>query len=61
MIGWLKLTDVQRPTSLAQAEVKSGIIAKALEKDWWITLILKTLFQTPYVKSLIFKGWNILK
>jgi hypothetical protein len=60
MTGWLKLTDDQRRTSLAQAGIKSGIIPKALEKDWWVTLTLKALFQTPYADSLIFKGGTTL-
>lgn len=60
MIGWLKLTDDQRRTSLAQAEAKSGMIPKALEKDWWVTLTLKALFQTPYAEALIFKGGTSL-
>lgn len=60
MIGWLKLTDDQRRTSLAQAEARSGIIPKALEKDWWVTLTLKALFQTPYAELLIFKGGTSL-
>ncbi len=60
MIGWLNLTDEQRRTSLAQAENNSGIIAKALEKDWWVTLTLKALFQTPFANELVFKGGTSL-
>lgn len=60
MIGWLNLTDQQRRTSLAQAESNSGITPKALEKDWWVTLTLKALFQTLYKESLIFKGGTSL-
>lgn len=60
MIGWLSLTDDQRRISLAQAETNSGIIAKALEKDWWVTLTLKALFQTPFADGLVFKGGTSL-
>jgi len=60
MIGWLKLTDDQRRISLAQAEARSGIIPKALEKDWWVTLTLKALFQTSFREMLIFKGGTSL-
>ena len=60
MIGWLKLSDEQRRTTLAQAENNSGIIAKALEKDWWVTLTLKALFQTPYANEIVFKGGTSL-
>jgi hypothetical protein len=60
MIGWLSLTDEQRRTSLAQAENNSGVIAKALEKDWWVTLTLKALFQTPFAGEMVFKGGTSL-
>lgn len=60
MIQWLKLTDDQRRTSLNQASNSSGIIAKSIEKDWWVTLTLKALFQTPFAGYLIFKGGTSL-
>lgn len=60
MIGWLSLTDVQRRASLEQASVRSGIMAKAIEKDWWVTLSLKALFQTEFAKFCIFKGGTSL-
>ena len=40
MTGWLKLTEEERKTSIDQATIRSAIIAKAIEKDWWITLTL---------------------
>jgi predicted nucleotidyltransferase component of viral defense system len=56
MTEWLKLTDEQRQETLAQAQAGSGIVVKALEKDWWVTLTLKALFQSAYGKWLVFKG-----
>ena len=60
MIGWLKLADEQRRTSIAQAAIVSGISAKAREKDWWVIITLKALFESPYSKYLIFKGGTLL-
>lgn len=60
MTGWLKLTDAQRKTSIDQAALASGIGTKAIEKDWWVTLTLKALFQTEYADYLIFKGGTSL-
>lgn len=60
MTGWLKLTDDQRKATLGQAEISSGIGAKALEKDWWVTLVLKALFQSAYAGHLVFKGGTSL-
>lgn len=60
MIQWLALTDAQRRISLEQAQINSGIISKAIEKDWWVTLVLKALFELPYAKYFIFKGGTSL-
>jgi hypothetical protein len=57
MIGWLlNLTDDQRRATLAQAAQESGIRAEVVEKDWWVTLTLKALFNTPYAQYMVFKG-----
>ncbi|MEP7080911.1 MAG: nucleotidyl transferase AbiEii/AbiGii toxin family protein [Ginsengibacter sp.] len=60
MTGWLNLTDEQRRISIDQAAIRSGITAKAIEKDWWVTLTLKALFETPYAEYFIFKGGTSL-
>ena len=67
MIDWLRLTDVQRRSVIDEAEQLSGISAKAIEKDWWVTLTLKALFQSAYRQHMVFKGgtslskcWNMI-
>jgi len=60
MTGWLNLTDDQRKGTLTQAQAKTGIVLKALEKDWWVTLVLKALFQSVYAQHLVFKGGTSL-
>jgi hypothetical protein len=60
MTGWLKLTDEQRRETLAQAQLESGIVVKALEKDWWVTLTLNALFHSKYRQWLVFKGGTSL-
>jgi hypothetical protein len=56
MIGWLQLTDTQRKATIDRAEQLSGITAKAIEKDWWVTLTLKALFQSTLAPHIVFKG-----
>lgn len=58
--GWLKLTDEQRRATVQQASIRSGISAKAIEKDWWVTLTLKALFGSAYAGYLVFKGGTSL-
>jgi hypothetical protein len=68
MIDWLKLTKEQRKTTIEQAATKAGLPAKAVEKDWWVTLTLKALFTGAYREFIIFKGgtslskcWNLIE
>ena len=61
MIGWLKnLQDASRLTSINEASRIAGISAKAIEKDWWVTLSLKLVFNTPYAIHFAFKGGTSL-
>jgi hypothetical protein len=60
MTGWLNLTNEQRRATINYAEQISGINAKAIEKDWWVTLTLKALFQSAYSKNIAFKGGTSL-
>lgn len=61
MIGWLKnLNDATRLTSINEASRISGISAKAIEKDWWVTLSLKLAFNLPNAKHFAFKGGTSL-
>lgn len=60
MTAWLKLTDDQRRETLNQAQLLTEINVKALEKDWWVTLVLKALFQTAMAEHFMFKGGTSL-
>ena len=61
MIGWLKNLDANsRRVSLTEASRLSGISAKAIEKDWWVTLCLKIIFSTRYANYCTFKGGTSL-
>lgn len=60
MTGWLKLTPEQRKASITEVEYVTGIQAKAIEKDWWVTLTLRALFQSIYAKHIVFKGGTSL-
>jgi hypothetical protein len=68
MTGWLNLTDSERRDSIAVVAEARGLPVSAVEKDWWVTLVLRALFSTPYASSLLFKGgtslskgWNLIE
>jgi hypothetical protein len=58
---WLNNNTVDRLAMLQQTEIgHPGINQLAIEKDWWVTVTLKALFQTECCESLIFKGGTSL-
>ena len=58
---WLNNEIVDRLAMLQQTEIEHpGINQIAIEKDWWVTIALKALFQTDCRDSLIFKGGTSL-
>ena len=60
MIEWLRLADAQRKLTLGQAAQSLVMQAKAVEKDWWVTLALKVIFNSKYSEHLLFKGGTSL-
>jgi len=58
---WLNNDLVDRLAQLQKtANDHPGIHLVAVEKDWWVTVVLKALFQTSCRESLIFKGGTSL-
>ena len=58
---WLNNDLVDRIAQLQKtANDHPGIHQVAVEKDWWVTVVLKALFQTSCRESLIFKGGTSL-
>jgi hypothetical protein len=68
MVEWLNLSEEDRLISIQQAANKSGMSTKVIEKDWWVTLVLKAVFQSEFALHLSFKGgtslskgWNLIE
>ncbi len=58
---WLNNEIVDRLAMLQQTEAEHpGVNQVAIEKDWWVTVTLKALFQADCRESLIFKGGTSL-
>jgi hypothetical protein len=60
MIAWLQNTPERQRELLGLASSRSGLPAGAIEKDWWVTLALNAIFQTPWAAGLVFKGGTSL-
>ena len=58
---WINNTLEDRLAMLQQTEeTLSGINQSAIEKDWWVTVVLHALFQCSCAPALIFKGGTSL-
>ncbi len=58
---WINNNDTDRSYMLEKAEESHpGIGRAAIEKDWWVSVTLKALFQADCAESLIFKGGTSL-
>ena len=62
------LNNEQKLSVLNQVNVKNGQDLQTIEKDRWVTQVLRVLFSQPYAEHLSFKGgtslskaWNIIE
>ena len=54
------LAAEDRRTLLEQLRMRTGIEEFVLEKDWWVTQVLRALFELPYREHLSCKGGTAL-
>ena len=66
--NWLEISDEQRKKYINTIAIESGISAESVEKDWWVTLVLRALFTSSFAKHISFKGgtslskcWNLIE
>ena len=60
MNKWQELGVEKQERYIREAESRTGIVVNAIEKDWWVTTVLRALFSTGASKYLIFKGGTSL-
>lgn len=47
---YIDLTEVRQQEFLMQANIATRIQKKNIEKDWWVTQVLKAIFALPYAE-----------
>ncbi|MFA7081078.1 MAG: nucleotidyl transferase AbiEii/AbiGii toxin family protein [Bacteroidales bacterium] len=57
---WSILELNERRVLIQQTANKEGINELAVEKDWWVTIVLKALFSCSCKNNLLFKGGTSL-
>lgn len=50
------LTDNDRRDIIDYVSGKTGFLRNVIEKDWWVTSVLRAIFSLPYADSISFKG-----
>jgi len=60
MKEWFDLSELDRKEVIVQTSISKGLPQAAIEKDWWVVAVLRTLFETEYASHLVFKGGTSL-
>ena len=69
MNNWLhKLTPERKRLIIGNIATQTGYSPQAIEKDWWVTMVLKAMFETRCADYIVFKGgtslskcWNLIE
>ncbi|CAA0199679.1 nucleotidyl transferase AbiEii/AbiGii toxin family protein [Tenacibaculum maritimum] len=68
MKDFIKLSKKDKLNIFNQTSERSGLPSSAVEKDWWVTLSLNSIFSLPYANQIVFKGgtslskaWNLIE
>ncbi len=60
MSHWQQYNLEERMILLERAAAENGLPRPAIEKDWWVTMVLKALSTTKYAHLFSFKGGTSL-
>lgn len=65
--AWLALSLEERRTILSNIAAEKKVDDRAIEKDYWVSVVLHAIFSQPYGKHFVFKGgtslskgWNLI-
>lgn len=56
----MKLSEKRRIDILNQVNNQTGLPVQAIEKDWWVTVVLNAIFTSKYANHFVFKGGTSL-
>ena len=68
MNKWIEIPEKERIDILNGIAISTGLTKEAIEKDWWVSMVLKALFQASCADFVVFKGgtslskcWNLIE
>ena len=57
-MNFTKLTKEEQLTILANVAEDKGIVDNAVEKDYWVSMVLRAIFSFAVCSSFCFQGRN---
>lgn len=60
MKAWFDLSETDRTEIIIQTSAEVGLPPAAVEKDFWVTMVLNAVFNTDNAEDLVFKGGTSL-
>lgn len=60
MIDWLQIEDERKKQVYQQVGASEGLPPVAIEKDFWVTFVLQSVFELEQAESIVFKGGTSL-
>lgn len=68
MNNWIKVPEKERADLFSSVALTTGLPNVAIEKDWWVTMVLQALFSCDCAAHIVFKGgtslskaWNLIE
>jgi hypothetical protein len=65
---WFNLSEERRRDIFNQTSLRAGLPPWSVEKDWWASMVLQSLFDLDFSDQLVFKGgtslskgWNLIQ
>jgi predicted nucleotidyltransferase component of viral defense system len=58
--NFMVLPEQTRINAFTEAAARKALPSVAVEKDWWVTTVLRSLFSLSYAENLSFKGGTSL-
>ncbi len=53
---FIDLSSEERQDIIRRVQAENGMELQIIEKDWWVTAVLRALFSLPYSEHMSFKG-----
>ncbi|SJL26880.1 hypothetical protein PGIN_84-3_00417 [Porphyromonas gingivalis] len=57
---YIDLSKIEQQEVVQRVQAETGLNRQIIEKDWWVTSVLRALFALPYANHLFFKGGTSL-